>query len=1076
LLELRAVTTDDLVGRVVGLEDPAERGAALASGLAELADADALLRRLRAEAERLWGSDPRLALRCAEALVQAARLAGRPEQVALGLMTKGDSLRFLGRYPESVGPFEEAARLFLVLGDEVGWARTCIGSLVTAHYLGRADQKLVEAERAHAVLVRQGEWLRAASLDLNAGWICFELGRYGPARRHYDRALRLYAQAAAEDPSLAQTAEVRAAKATNNKATLLTELGHTRAALRLHESARRVYLRHGELLSALGQQEDIGQLHLGQGRYARALRVLADALAEAERLGLDDEAGRMALAMAECYLRLNRPEDALELAEGAVTRFGRCGTPTEAAKARFTCAIALGQLGEVGPALELLDMAARVFESAGMVGQSAVAALQRGSLHLAAGDPPAAWREAARATDLFASRGMAVREAQARLLQARAAVGLGYDHDAERLAGAALAVARRCEVSWLAHEGHQVLARVARRRGDPARALDEYDAAIGAIERVQSRLPTELRTNFLADKLEVYHEAIECALADGRIERAFGYLERSKSRALADFLAGNPDVRPKPGGPTSQRLVDELIRLREAHNWAYNRLYGYGVTQRPDVELGQGEAARLRGLLRDQERRISRLLERLALQQADGRGDGAPHPSGREPARPRLDGRTVLLEYYLRAEGAVVFVLTDEALRVVTLPLRTADLLRSLRRWQLNLDLAARALAAGQPLGSLERNARGILALLYDALLRPVADHLAGRDRLVVIPHGALHGLPFHALHDGARYLIETHELSTCPSSDVLRLCARRRRRRLDSALVVASSDGGRLPYVLEEAAEVAAMLPGELRLEADATRAALIDAAPRHGVLHVAAHGEARLDNPAFAHLKLADGQLTTSDVFNLDLDGALVTLSACESGRSAVAGGDELIGLSRGFLYAGARALVQSLWRVDDRSTARLMGRFYRGLCRGLGAAAALRQAQLALLTTESAHPYVWAPFQLVGHGGDGAPTGPARPADAVSVAEHLPAPPDREAPPPSAQDDSRASSSPTTSSATIRSSPSLTSSSYGPAATPSKPKLPRPSTPAARTASPRLSRAVAPGWSPYPPSPGSTRPSCV
>src|SRR5262249_58932802 len=100
-----------------------------------------------------------------------------------------------------------------------------------------------------------------------------------------------------------------------------------------------------------------------------------------------------------------------------------------------------------------------------------------------------------------------------------------------------------------------------------------------------------------------------------------------------------------------------------------------------------------------------------------------------------------------------------------------------------------------------------------------------------------------------------------------------------------------------------------------------------RHGVLHLAAHGEARLDNPTFAHVKLADGPLTTADVFKLPLAGALVVLSACESGRAAVHGGDELVGLTRGFLYAGAAALVQSLWRGEDGSTARLMGRVFRG-----------------------------------------------------------------------------------------------------------------------------------------------------
>jgi CHAT domain-containing protein len=160
--------------------------------------------------------------------------------------------------------------------------------------------------------------------------------------------------------------------------------------------------------------------------------------------------------------------------------------------------------------------------------------------------------------------------------------------------------------------------------------------------------------------------------------------------------------------------------------------------------------------------------------------------------------------------------------------------------------------------------------------------------------------------------------------------------------------------------------LPGEVYTEEGATRAALADAAPRHGVLHLAAHGAARLDNPVFAHVQLADGQLSATDVFNLDLRGALVVLSACETGRYAIRGGDEPVGLVRGFLYAGAKALVQSLWRVEDGATARLMGRFYRALRAGVPPGAALRAAQRALLAEYPEHPYRWAPFQLIGDGG--------------------------------------------------------------------------------------------------------------
>jgi CHAT domain-containing protein len=295
-----------------------------------------------------------------------------------------------------------------------------------------------------------------------------------------------------------------------------------------------------------------------------------------------------------------------------------------------------------------------------------------------------------------------------------------------------------------------------------------------------------------------------------------------------------------------------------------------------------------------------------------------------------------------------------------------------LHRWQLNLDTTARALSAGTSLNGLARNARGILESLYRMLIQPVADELVAAqcERLVIVPYGPTHAVPFHALFDGERYLLESVEVVTCPSSSLLRLCNARSRKDSDGqgTLVVANSNSGTLPYVLEEAKRISALLPGRILVEAEATRAAFVEAAPHYSIVHLVAHGEARLDNPTFAHIRLADGQLNPADIFNLELDGALVTLSACETGRSVVMGGDELIGLSRGFLYAGAATLVQSLWRVEDGSTARMMVQFYRALRAGHTRGDALRRAQLALLTDPETgvHPYFWAPFQLLGASG--------------------------------------------------------------------------------------------------------------
>jgi CHAT domain-containing protein len=262
---------------------------------------------------------------------------------------------------------------------------------------------------------------------------------------------------------------------------------------------------------------------------------------------------------------------------------------------------------------------------------------------------------------------------------------------------------------------------------------------------------------------------------------------------------------------------------------------------------------------------------------------------------------------------------------------------------------------------ALERSARAVLADLYDRLVRPLADDLDS-EQLIIVPYGPLHGIPFHALYDGQSYLIERYEISYATSATVMARCQTRPRRPLEQALVVGVPDDG-IPYVAQEAETVAALLPGAQLLQGqEATIPALRATAPGQDLLHLACHGLFRGDNPLFSALRLGDGWLTVAEAAELELGAGLVTLSACESGRSRVVEEDELLGLTRAFLGSGATSLIVSLWLVNDASTAQLMEEFYRCLQAGQSKAAALRAAQRALLAKET-HPYYWAPFVLVG-----------------------------------------------------------------------------------------------------------------
>jgi len=273
----------------------------------------------------------------------------------------------------------------------------------------------------------------------------------------------------------------------------------------------------------------------------------------------------------------------------------------------------------------------------------------------------------------------------------------------------------------------------------------------------------------------------------------------------------------------------------------------------------------------------------------------------------------------------------------------------------------------------LERLTRQVLSSLYGELMRPLEAYLnetmstdsegTGAPRkLAIVPHGVLHRVPFHALFDGESYLLERFEVSYAPSAKVYSLCQERIPRGLDNVLALGVADP-LIPAVAKEAKAVARHFPAaEVLTDRRATVEALRAKVPDCGVLHLACHGMFRSDNPMFSSLRLCDGWLTATDVLGLDLAGALVTLSACESGRNEVYAGDELIGLTRAFLGAGTATLVASLWLVQDETTAELMEKWYEYLREGVGRAAALREAQLAL-KDNFPHPYYWAPFVLMG-----------------------------------------------------------------------------------------------------------------
>ncbi len=340
--------------------------------------------------------------------------------------------------------------------------------------------------------------------------------------------------------------------------------------------------------------------------------------------------------------------------------------------------------------------------------------------------------------------------------------------------------------------------------------------------------------------------------------------------------------------------------------------------------------------------------------------------------RGSLEAGEVAVEYFYTGDYVSAFVATREKIEVV----RSVALRREVERLLASFRFQIEKFNYGAGyvdahFGQLKRAADEHLSELYRLVFAPLEESITG-DRLIVVPHGALHYVPFHALRRDGQYLVDRFAISYAPSAAVLKLC-RARRSDLDSQRASGIRKPGRMvafgvaevgtPNIEDEIAALGTIFSDAIKMTGNkATRDNLMRLAPEARFLHLASHGYFRRDNPMFSFLKLSDSNLNFYSLLDLKINAEMVTLSACHTGVNMVFPGDELHGLMRGFLYAGAPSMVTSLWAVSDRSTSEFMTEMYSRLRGGATKRDALRQAQIAIKDAYG-HPYYWAPFVLMG-----------------------------------------------------------------------------------------------------------------
>lgn len=896
---------------------------------------------------------PQQAARCAAALRALAALTDDAEVGALAAWTTGLALlQIEGQLEQAVQAVDDAAGTFRALGQPIAAASTQVAKVSALALLGRYEEAIACGEQARAMFLAQGELGAAGRIEQNLGNLFARRDQYGEAERYFRQAQARFTALG----DLRQLAQVE-----NCLATALSSQHRFREAVPLFEQALSRAQATGLEITQAEIECNLGCLAQFQGRYDDALHYLERSRRRYAALSLAPGVARLEQDLADTYLDLNLAPEALELYTRVVPLFATLGLRAEQAASLTQQARACLLLGQNERALALLAEARTLYAVEGnRAGEASVAVVQA-QLHHMAGEYPATLAAATEAEPALTAAGIWRRQLLARWLGADAARALGQTEVAQAALQAILEDAETQEVPQIAQRAATSLGLLHAAIGETASAESYFRRAIDLIEDMRAPLPAdEFRTAYMADKLAPYAEMVRLSLADdqgARAIEALTYVERARSRALVEMLRGVIPLYHAPRDAAEAALLARLDALREDLNWFYSQ-----INRPPD-----GDAARVAGTMGDLQEaiRAHEASVRELTRQLDQYGhDPLPRlaPDDVQRLRQALGQDTALVEYFSLDGRLLAFVLTDRDLTVH----RNLEDEGTVEQMLAHLEFQLETLRYGETalhahLPQLVRRAQHYLGHLYDALVRPL-DAALGDRRLLVVPHRALHYLPFQALHDGTSYLIERREVCYAPSAAVLQHCLARPRRPLERALLLGVPDEW-APLVRDEVLALAPLF-GEscVLLDEQATLAALRIQCSSANVIHLASHGRFRPDSPLFSAIRLADGWLTVRDAYSLELRCDLMTLSACETGRSSVTPGDELVGLARGFLSAGAPSLLVSLWTADDASTASLMRQFYARLCAGETPAAALRAAQCAALQTMP-HPYFWAAFILIG-----------------------------------------------------------------------------------------------------------------
>ena len=873
------------------------------------------------------------------------------ELLGQSLRARANALYVLGDNQAALDSHAHALAIFERQGNKEEEARTLNASIQPFILLGEYDRALESAKAARDIFEVLGDRRRLAHVEINVGNLYHRQDRFEEALASYERAYQTF---------LAFSDFEGIGIALYNKSVCLISTNDFPRALASYQEARETFVVRGMTLLVGQADYNIAYLYYLRGEYGRAISMLRAAREQSEANGDAHILALCYLDLSDIYLELNLSSQAAEVAHEGVQRFQKLGMGYEEAKCLTNEAIAWSQQGKRLRAIDLFGEARSMFVREKNQVWPWLVDLYRALALFDEGRSFEARKSCKSALGFFETSTSPGKAVLCHLLLSRIELQAGNCAGALNHCHNALARLSKLDMPILEYQTYYVLGQVHAEGGNHQEAYFAYQKARKRLETLRSKLrKEELKIAFIKDKSQVYERLIEICLnqADESPARAeaFQYVELTKYRSPAEMILEEIHEAPENVRGNSD-MVRHLRALREELNWYYHRI------EIAQLSSDQNDAAKIEQLHTEAREREQAMIDVLQdvpafATEAQIRQPGAT--SSLEAIRASLTPEVSLIEYFAISGRLFAAVLTNKRLEIfpVTLLSTVAGLVQKLRAhfFKVTLDNAQ---AKGSEISQVQI-AQEHLRSLYAELLEPLVRHVSCQH-IVFVPHGLLHSLPFHALFDGERYLIDRFTVSYAPSASIYARCRARGVRRAGSCLVLGL--GMEEEAVQKELVPVASAMKSPAILSGGKWE----EVAVRARWIHIATANQTR--DPKHEGLSLATAparlHFSPSYIYQLRLQPELISVSGFAPGldSDSASTSNDSLSLARCLLESGSTSVLCTLWDLPHFSPAEFLRTFYEQQDQDDNKAKAF-QMTLHKIRECTRHPVFWSLFSLSG-----------------------------------------------------------------------------------------------------------------